>query len=45
MDVWGVFSGGALPVAKLFLVIHLLMTAGFVVAGRSVSNDIVVERS
>jgi hypothetical membrane protein len=34
MDVWGVFSGGARPVAKLFLVIHLLMTVAFVVAGR-----------
>jgi hypothetical membrane protein len=32
MDVWGVFSGGARPVAKLFLVIHLLMTVAFVVA-------------
>lgn len=35
MDVWGVFSGGARPVAKLFLVIHLFMTVGFVVAGRA----------
>jgi hypothetical protein len=35
MDVWGVFSGGARPVAKLFLVIHLLMTVGFVLAGRA----------
>jgi hypothetical protein len=35
MDVWGVFSGGARPVAKLFLVIHLLMTVAFVVAGRN----------
>ena len=35
MDVWGVFSGGARPVAKLFLVIHLLMTIAFVVAGRA----------
>jgi hypothetical protein len=35
MNVWGVFSGGARPVAKLFLVIHLLMTAAFVVAGRA----------
>ena len=34
MDVWGVFSGGARPIAKLFLVIHLLMTVAFVVAGR-----------
>ena len=35
MDVWGVFSGGARPVMKLFLVIHLLMTVAFVVAGRA----------
>ena len=35
MDVWGVFSGGARPVAKLFLVIRLLMTVAFVVAGRA----------
>ena len=35
MDILGVFSGGARPVAKLFLVIHLLMTAAFVLAGRA----------
>jgi hypothetical protein len=35
MDVWGVFSGGARPAAKLFLVIHLLMTVAFIVAGRA----------
>jgi hypothetical protein len=35
MDVWGVFSGGARQVANLFLVIHLLMTVAFVVAGRA----------
>ena len=35
MDVWGVFSGAARPAAKLFLVIHLLMTVAFVVAGRA----------
>jgi hypothetical protein len=35
MDVWGVFSGGARPVMKLFLVIHLLMTVGFVMAGHA----------
>jgi len=33
MDIWGVFSGGARPVAKIFLVIHLLMTVAFIVAG------------
>jgi hypothetical protein len=35
MDLWGVFSGAARPVAKLFLVIHLLMTVGFVLAWRA----------
>jgi hypothetical protein len=35
MDVWGVFSGGARQAAKLFLVIHLLLTLAFVVAGRA----------
>jgi hypothetical protein len=35
MDVWGVFSGDARQVANLFLVIHLLMTVTFVVAGRA----------
>jgi uncharacterized membrane protein len=35
MDVWGVFSGGARPVAKLFLVIHLLMTVAFVLVWRA----------
>ena len=35
MDVWGVFSGGARQIAKLFLVIHLLITVAFVVAGRA----------
>jgi hypothetical protein len=35
MDVWGVFSGGARLIAKVFLVIHLLMTVAFVVSGRA----------
>jgi hypothetical protein len=35
MDIWGVFGGGAREVAKVFLVIHLLMTIAFVLAGRS----------
>jgi hypothetical protein len=35
VDVWGVFSGGARPVAKAFLVIHLLMTVAFVLAWRA----------
>ncbi len=34
MDIWGVFSGGARDAAKLFLVIHLLMTGAFVMAWR-----------
>jgi hypothetical protein len=35
MDVLGVFSGSARQAAKLFLVIHLLMTVAFVVAERA----------
>src|SRR5215207_3057519 len=35
MDVWGVFSGGARQIAKVFLVLHLLMTVAFIVAGRA----------
>lgn len=35
MDVWGVFSGGAREAAKVFLVIHLLMTVGFLMAART----------
>ena len=35
MDVWGVFIGGVHPAAKLFLMIHLLMTVAFVVATRA----------
>ena len=34
-DVWGVFVGGARSVAKVFLVVHLLMTLGFVLAWRA----------
>jgi hypothetical protein len=34
MDVWGVLSGGARHVAKVFLAIHLLMTVAFVLAAR-----------
>jgi hypothetical protein len=34
MDIWGVFGGGARPAAKLFLVIHLLITVAFA-AGRA----------
>jgi hypothetical protein len=35
MDLWGVFSGGARPIAKVFLVVHLLMTIGFIMAWRA----------
>jgi hypothetical protein len=34
MDVWGVSSGAARPVAKIFLVVHLLFAAAFVLAAR-----------
>lgn len=33
-DIWGVTSGDARDVARLFLVVHLLFTAAFVVAAR-----------
>ena len=35
IDAWGVFTGGARPIAKLFLVIHLLLTVAFVIARRT----------
>ncbi|HEY7482783.1 MAG TPA: hypothetical protein VH680_19880 [Gemmatimonadales bacterium] len=35
MDIWGVFGGGGRPVMKVFLVIHVLMTAGFILAART----------
>ena len=35
MDIWGVFSGDAREVAKLFLMVHLLITVAFVVARRA----------
>jgi hypothetical protein len=35
MDVWGVFTGGARSIAKLFLLFHLLLTVAFVIAWRS----------
>lgn len=34
MDIWGVSSGDARPAAKLFLVIHLLMTVAFLLVRR-----------
>jgi hypothetical protein len=33
-DVWGVAGGDARPIAKAFLVVHLLFTLGFVMARR-----------
>jgi hypothetical protein len=33
-DVWGVLSGGSRPIAKIFLIIHVLLTVAFVVAWR-----------
>ena len=35
MDIWGVFGGGAREIAKVFLVIHLLMTIAFIMAARA----------
>jgi hypothetical protein len=34
-DIWGVFTGGARPIAKVFLVIHLLLTFAFIAVWRS----------
>jgi hypothetical protein len=34
MDVWGVFSGNARPVAKVFLVIHFLLFTAFILTRR-----------
>ncbi len=36
MDVWGVFSGDARPVAKIFLAVHSLMFIAFVLTRRAV---------
>jgi hypothetical protein len=33
-DVWGVFSGEARELAKMFLVVHLLFTAAFITVAR-----------
>lgn len=35
MDVWGVFSGDARPIAKIFLVVHLSLAVGFFMARRT----------
>ena len=34
MDIWGVVSGDARPIAKLFLVVHWTMALAFSVAAR-----------
>lgn len=34
-DIWGVFSGSARPIAKLFLVIHLAMAIAFALQWRA----------
>jgi hypothetical protein len=34
-DIWGVFTGGARPIAKLFLVVHLLLTFAFIAVWRN----------
>ena len=34
-DVWGVFSGGSRPIAKVFLVVHVLLAVAFVGAWRT----------
>jgi hypothetical protein len=34
-DIWSVFSGGARPIAKLFLVVHVSMTIAFVLQWRA----------
>ena len=34
-DVWGVFSGGSRPMAKLFLVVHLSMAIAFALQWRA----------
>jgi hypothetical protein len=33
-DVWGVFSGQAREIAKVFLIVHLLFTAAFIAVAR-----------
>jgi hypothetical protein len=37
-DVWGVATGEAREIAKVFLVVHLLFTLAFVAAARDVTN-------
>jgi hypothetical protein len=35
VDIWGIFTGGARPIAKLFLVIHLLLAVAFLAVWRA----------
>ena len=35
MDVWGVTSGDARPIAKIFLLVHLAFAVSFVLAARA----------
>ena len=37
-DIWSVSHGAARPIAKAFLVIHLLFTVAFIVAGRAMQR-------
>jgi hypothetical protein len=39
MDVWGVASGEARPIAKAFLVLHLLFTLAFIAADRAAGRQ------
>jgi hypothetical protein len=39
MDIWGVTSGEARPIAKAFLVVHLLFTLAFVLARRAAGRQ------
>jgi hypothetical protein len=38
-DVWGVASGEARDIAKVFLVVHLLFTTAFIMAARRLARE------
>jgi hypothetical protein len=38
-DVWGVVSGDARPIARAFLIVHLLFTLAFLMAGRATRRE------
>jgi hypothetical protein len=44
VDVWGVFSGDARQIARLFLVVHLLFTLAFVWVGLASIRETVERR-